>query len=146
MDILKQIEDYKRNPRSMLSMLKTELIITRLTLPFVRVYKREEFMKNKSKLVKHLVKKYFKRKLEKHFNSIDNLDESSTSAKELFKDFKIYNVLSFKKNALWVDETRNEDCRSYRQYNILLKKFCAIKDHIEFEEEKLLIEALKKDN
>lgn len=145
MNFEKQLEQYKNAPRTKLRLLRDELVITRLMLPFVKVYKRGDFLKETSDIMNHYIHEISNGEVKDVCDGVSWLHENCEGDEEfesLFKEFRFYNIWKFRKNALFVDNLRGEDFRSLGYFNYLLKQYCVIKDYIELKEEQLLMEVL----
>lgn len=145
MNLEAQIEQYKNAPRTKLRMLRYELAATRLLLPFVKVYKRGDFLKETANVMNHYIHETSNGEVKVVCDGLAWLHEHCEGDGEfesLFKEFRFYNIWKFRENALFVDNMRGEEFRSLGYFNYLLKQYCVLKDYIESKEEQLLMETL----
>lgn len=148
MDLKEQIEQYQKNPRTKLRMLKMELVATRIFLPFIKVYKRGDLLHNLTEYMNKCIQEISQGEMKGVCHDINWLHENSIKDEEfeeIFKEFSFYNIWKFRKNALFVDNLRDVEFKSFEYFNYLLKQYCAIKDYIEFKEEEILNKVWRKE-
>jgi hypothetical protein len=92
MDFQEQMEQYQKNPRTKLRMLKMELVATRIFLPFIKVYKRGDLLHNLTEYMNKCIHDISQGEMKSVCHDINWLYENSRKDEEfeeIFKEFSL---------------------------------------------------------